>query len=511
MQEPILRMLNISKRFPGVLANDNVNIDIYPGEIHALLGENGAGKSTLMNILTGIYFPTSGEIIIKGHRMEDHNTRTAAEMGIGMVHQHFMLVETLTAAENIFLASGKCPAWINQAKMNEVIRKFSEEINLPVDPSAKIWQLSIGEQQRVEIIKLLFSGTEILILDEPTAVLTPQESDDLFQALRNLADHGKTVVFITHKMNEVIGHADRITVLRNGKSVATLMKNETNRESLMRMMVGHDLPPTIHRDTSIRIEDEPVVLKLNGISALTDRGIEGLHGIDLEVHRGEILGIAGVSGNGQKELAEVITGLRETTGGTITLFGENLTNSSPKECLDKGIAYIPEDRIGVGLVSNMNMDENVILRSFDREPYSRNGMLRKSEIRRKTEELVSSFDIRNAGLNNPIGLMSGGNIQKLLIAREIEMRPKMIVASYPVHGLDIGATQSIHNILTNQRNAGTAILLFSEDIDELFEMSDRIAVLFGGRIMGMDSVENLSYESVGRMMLGSALAEEADR
>lgn len=502
MQQPILQMKNITKRFPGILANDNVNVSLYKGEIHALLGENGAGKSTLMNILTGIYYPTSGELFVNGQQVEMHSTKTATELGIGMVHQHFMLVDSLTVAENILLPSDRCPSWLNRKKMELEVERFSRSINLPVNPSAKVWQLSIGEQQRVEIVKLLFSGTEILILDEPTAVLTPGESKDLFIALRKLAEEGKTILFITHKMNEVMDNADRITVLRSGKSIATMLKKDTTREELMKLMVGHELPTAVSKAQANDTQKEEVLL-IDDVSADTDQGFAGLKNISLKALGGEILGIAGVSGNGQKELAEVITGLRKATSGKITFYKKDITNHDPKSCLEEGIAYIPEDRIGVGLVSSMNMFENTILRQSDAEPFSKNGLLNYEAIKNKTESIASGYDIKNAGLGKPVSLMSGGNIQKLLIARELDKQPKLLVAAYPVHGLDIGATQTIHNILISQRNNGAAVILFSEDLDELFEMSDRIAVLYDGKIAGTDYVGNLTYETVGEMMLGS--------
>ncbi|MEG1547698.1 MAG: ABC transporter ATP-binding protein [Clostridia bacterium] len=500
MALPILQMQNITKRFPGVIANDSVDLRLYQGEIHALLGENGAGKSTLMNILTGIYYPNEGNIFFKGKKVAVHNTRCAADMGIGMVHQHFKLIDPLTVTENVFIASNRCPFFLSRMKMNNEIKKCSEQFNLHVDPAAKVWQLSIGEQQRVEIIKLLFRGAQVLILDEPTAVLTPQESNELFKALRCLADDGKTVMFITHKLGEVMRFADRITVLRGGKSIASMLSAQTDINALTTLMVGREIG-TQKRSRTI-FEKPECVLKLRDACANTDRGLPGLKNASLHVNKGEILGIAGVAGNGQRELAEIITGLRPMTGGEMLMGDKSIAKSSPKKNIKNGIAYIPEDRMGVGLVSAMNIYENAILRDYDTGACSNNGVITQRLMQQRAESFVKIFDIKNAGLSKPISLMSGGNIQKLLIAREISGAPRLIIAAYPVHGLDIGATHTIHDILMEQRNNGAAILLISEDLDELFEMSDRIAVLFDGNVMGVQDVADTDYEKIGEMMLG---------
>lgn len=499
MGELVLEMKNITKRFTGVVANDNVNLKLYSGEIHALLGENGAGKSTLMNILTGIYRPNEGEIFHRGKKVTIKSPKNAVEMGIGMVHQHFRLIPTLSVTENVFLTSGNCKFFFNTKEMNDAVEKCSKEFNLDLDPSAKVWQLSVGEQQRVEIVKLLYRGAEILILDEPTAVLTPQESMDMFRTLRAMADTGKVVVFITHKMNEVMAHADRITVLRDGTSVATLNAKETTREELTHLMVGRELQVQGHANRKARGE---CVCKLEKVCAKNDKGLPALFDIDLEIYSGEILGIAGVAGNGQRMMVEAVAGIRKVTSGNIIYKGKDVTDATPKQRIKDGIAFIPEDRLSMGLVPSMNMMENAIIKHFETPAYSKHGILNKKDIREKTLSFVEEHDIKNAGIQRAVSLMSGGNQQKLLIAREISGEPELIVAAYPVRGLDIGATEAIHKILMKQRERGAAILLISEDLDEVFEMSDRIGVMYSGKLQGVLNVEDASYEDIGTLMVG---------
>lgn len=512
MIKPILEMKNITKRFPGVLANDKVNLTLYPGEVHALLGENGAGKSTLMNVLTGIYAPNEGEILFKGERVNLRSPKSAVELGIGMVHQHFKLIEPLTVAENIYMPSDKCKFMLDLKEMNKAVREASEQFNLPVDPTAKIWQLAVGEQQRVEIVKLLFNGAEILILDEPTAILTPQESRALFANLRKLADSGKSVLYITHKLFEVTDNADRITVLRHGKSVATMENKDVDKDDLVNVMVGKRLEMAA---SSREVSDAPrtCALRLDKLCAKNDKNLQALDNIDLELFHGEILGVAGVSGNGQRELCETITGMRPVTNGTIQLEGEDVTNAHPKKLIDKGVSYVPEDRMLVGLVGPMNMKENAILRDSTSPEISKHGILNQKAITARTNRFVEAHDIKHAGIQRPISLMSGGNLQKLLLAREVNGNPNVLVAAYPVHGVDIGATNAIHEILLNERKRGTAILLISEDLEELFTMSDRIAVLFEGRVTGIvdvpEHVTQASYDEIGRLMVGNVAAASA--
>ncbi len=501
MAKPVLEMKNITKRFPGVVANDNVDLTMYPGEIHALLGENGAGKSTLMNVLTGIYAPNQGKIYYKGERVKITSPKVAVGLGISMVHQHFKLIESLSVMENLYVASDECKFHLNTNQMRQRVKECSQQFNLPVDPDAKIWQLSVGEQQRVEIVKLLFHGAELLILDEPTAVLTPQESRALFSTLRKMADDGKSILYITHKMFEVMEYSDRITVLRHGKSVGTMLTKDTDSDELTHIMVGHALDKVTA--TREKVFDVPQCeLELKGVCANNDKGLPALRNIDLSLYRGEILGIAGVAGNGQKELCEAITGLRRVHKGTITYKGENIANAHPKTIIDKGVAYIPEDRMEVGLVGQMSMTENVILRNYKDKDVCKRGVLQYKTIQKRTDDFVARHDIKHAGTHRPVSLMSGGNIQKLLIAREVNGEPNVVVAAYPVHGVDIGATNAIHEILLNQRSKGVAVLLISEDLEELFKLSDRIAVLYEGNISGIVPSEDFSFDGVGRLMAG---------
>ena len=499
-KRPLLEMRGITKRFPGVIANENVDLTVYPGEIHALLGENGAGKSTLMNILTGIYFPNEGTICYKGRPVSLDSPRKAVKLGIGMVHQHFKLVEPMTVAENVFLYAGKCGFWLNKKRMNQEVQAYAEQFHLPVDPAAAIRELSIGEQQRVEILKLLVSGSELLILDEPTAVLTPQESDALFTALRKMAQSGKSVLLITHKLGEVMQAADRITVLRGGKSIATMPLAETTQEELTALMVGRRLETVARAADSV--PGERVVLQLDRICAANERNLPALRDVSLALHAGEIVGIAGVSGNGQRELAEVLAGMRKVTGGRMVLEGRDVTGQGPRQAIDSGIAYIPEDRLGVGLVGQMSLAENYILKNFSQPQSSRRGILRQKAIDQQTAEAVDAYQIKNAGIHTQAGLMSGGNLQKLLVAREVASDPKVIIAAYPVHGLDIGAINSIHEILLEERRRGKAIVLISEDLEELFALSDRIAVLYGGRMSEPLPIAQATVEEIGRRMVG---------
>jgi len=499
MSEPILEMKSITKSFAGVVANHDVNLSLYAGEIHALLGENGAGKTTLMNVLTGTYKADYGQVFFKGKEVSISNPKHAVELGIGMVHQHFRLIPTLTVTENILLNSGTCPLILNTKAMDEEISKCSQKFGLQLEPAAKIWQLSLGEQQRVEIVKLLYRGAEILILDEPSAVLTPQESVEMFKTLRKMADSGKAVVFISHKMNEVMAHADRITVLRAGESVATMMAGEMNQDELTNLMVGHELPKLEKKATG-KVGD--IVLKCEDISANNDRGLPALKKANLTIRSGEIMGIAGIAGNGQKMLAEVITGLRKLTNGSVYYKGTDISGKSVMQRNRMGISFVPEDRLGMGLVPNMNMMSNVILKKYGNSKFSKKGILNKSAIQTETEEYVKKYDIKNAGIQREIRLMSGGNQQKLLIAREISGLPDLIVVVYPVRGLDIGATEAIHEIVLQQKERGAAVLMISEDLEEIFALSDRIGVLYDGYLSDPLITEDTTKLDVGRLMAG---------
>lgn len=502
-QIPLVEMFGISKRFPGVVANDNVSIQANAGEIYALLGENGAGKSTLMNILTGLYRPDEGEIYIRGEKQVFNSPKDAIDAGIGMVHQHFKLVYPFTVAENVILGQPTSTV-LKMDEVEKAIEEISQKYGLWVEPKAKIWQLGVGEQQRVEIIKLLYRGANILILDEPTAVLTPQEVRDMFATLRQMADQGCAVIFITHKLNEVMAFADKITVLRGGKSVATLRKEDTSEEELARLMVGREF-------SRVRIPRKPVngetILKIENIHALNDKGRTALDGVSLELKSGEIVGIAGVAGNGQRELAEVITGLRPVTEGRIWLEGQEITNCPPRKIIDAGVSYVPEDRLGMGLIPNLNSIDNIALKCYRSDEVGRL-FLDPACLKKKTVQLVDDFNVKQTSPLVPVKMMSGGNLQKLLLAREISSNPRVIVAVYPVRGLDIKAMETVHELLMEQREKGTGILMVSEDLEEIFKVADRVAVMYRGRFMGILPVEEAEVEEIGLMMAGSTRAGE---
>ena len=500
MREPILEMKGITKTFGSVTANENVDLTLYTGEIHALLGENGAGKSTLMNVLNGIYRPNSGEILHKGKKVTIRSPKHAVDMGIGMVHQHFRLIPTLTAAENVFLYMPKCNLVLKKKEMEEQIRKWSEEFHLEVEPSALIWQLSVGEQQRVEIVKLLSRGAEILILDEPSAVLTAQEAKEMFRVLRSMADSGKSVVVISHKMNEVMEFADRITVLKGGKVEDTMVAADATVERLTRAVVGErELKPHKNEGGS---RQENVVLDVKDLSVKNDRELMAVQNLSLQIHAGEIFGIAGVAGNGQKELAEAIAGLRKAETGAIVLNGEDVTGQNAKARIKKRIGFIPEDRLSMGLVPGMTMEENRILKEFDTDRFSKHHILKRKVIKETVQDEISRYEIKTAGEKSPVSLMSGGNQQKLLVAREIGGDPTLLIAVYPSRGLDIGAAEAIHEILLEQCKKGVAELLVSEELDELFQMADRIGVLCSGELMATLEKKEADYDTIGRLMSG---------
>ena len=503
MKEPVIEMRNITKRFGDVIANENVNLSLYPGEIHALLGENGAGKSTLMNVLTGIYRPNSGEIYYHGKKVSIKSPKQAVDMGIGMVHQHFRLIPPLSVAENVFLYMPDCKKILRQKEMEEAIDACSREFHLEVDPSAKVWQLSVGEQQRVEIIKLLYRGADILILDEPSAVLTAQEAVEMFKVLRKMADSGKSVIIISHKMNEVMQNADRITVLKGGRVEDTMEAADATIDRLTKAVVGErEFVPQVRQRHTL---SDDVVLKAEGLSVKNDKGLEAVKNVSFTIRAGEIFGIAGVAGNGQKELTEAVAGLRKIQKGKVTVKGEDLTSLSIRKHIDKGISFIPEDRLSMGLVPSLDMTDNIILKHFGSEKFSRRGILKKKSMDETAVSYIERYDIKTAGIHSPVGLMSGGNQQKLLIAREVNSNPSLLVASYPVRGLDIGATEAIHKILLEESARGTAILLVSEELDEIFQMADRIGVMCDGNMMAVLDRENADYETIGRLMSGEQL------
>ncbi len=496
---PLIKMTAITKTFPGVIANQDVNFELNAGEIHALLGENGAGKSTLMSILTGLYTPDQGSISIKGQLASLTSPRDAIKFGIGMVHQHFRLVKPFSVAENVILGTSSEGFFLNMPEVEKKIASFSEDYGLKVDPKAKVWQLSVGEQQRVEIIKMLYRGAEIFILDEPTAVLTPQESRELFATLRRMANKGKGIIVITHKLQEVLDNADKITVLRDGKYINTFDGDKTDARQLTMAMVGRDIDWT--DNLPIVPKGEPL-LELRSIDALGDRGQKAVNSVSFEVRQGEIFGIAGVAGNGQKELAEVIAGLRGTLSGELIIHGRSFTGKSGKQMIDAGVSLIPEDRLGMGLVGNLNALDNSILKNYRHDTAGKGFFLNWKKIREFAQRLVSDFDIKLSSLDAPVKSLSGGNLQKLLLAREMSANPEVIVAVYPVRGLDVSAIEAVRNVLLQQRAQGKAIILISEELEELFALSDRIGVLHEGELMGVLAREQFDLEKVGMMMAG---------
>ncbi|MBN1667416.1 MAG: ABC transporter ATP-binding protein [Anaerolineales bacterium] len=496
----LLEMRSITKRFPGVLANDRVDFDVCSGEVHALLGENGAGKSTLMKVLYGMYHPDEGQIILNGQPVSIASPTDAINLGIGMIHQHFMLVESLTVAENVALGlpSSRGPLTDLQ-QVSARILELAEIYGLRIDPQAYIWQLSVGQQQRVEIIKALYRGAALLILDEPTAVLTPQEVDELFAIMRQMTQDGHALIFISHKLHEVIEICQRVTVLRDGKMIGTRPIAETSKADLASWMVGREV--SMSREL-LPVETGGARLKLQGVTCDSNRGTPALRGVDLEVRSGEILGLAGVSGNGQRELAEVITGLRQVKSGKIYLEDQEITGLPPGEITARMLSYIPEERMRDGMIKDFTIAENLILREHHKQPYSRRGFLNLKKIAAHSNSLVDAYRVKTPSIETPAKSLSGGNIQKVVLARELSRQPRVIVAAQPTRGLDIGATEYVHAQLLEQRQAGTAILLISEDLDEILAMSDRIAVIFEGQIMGITPRGAATLEALGLQMAG---------
>jgi len=505
----VVEMRGITKRFPGVVANDRIDFEVRAGEVHALLGENGAGKTTLMNVLYGLYQPDEGEIFVHGQKAALKSPRDAIGLGIGMVHQHFMLIPPLTVTENVILGlrSSKEP-FLDTNQAEKRIADLSKRYGLKVDPQAQIWQLSVGEQQRVEIIKALYRGADILILDEPTSVLTPPEVRELFVVLQRMAEEGKAVIFITHKLHEVMSVSHRVTVLRDGKAVSTVETGKTDEKELARMMVGREV---LFRLTKKPVPKGDIVLQVEDLETLSDRGLPALKCLSFSVRQGEILGIAGVAGNGQKELAEVITGLRKATQGRVIIGGREMTDRSPGEIIEQGVSYIPEERLEVGLIMDFSVAENTILETRRRPPFSDGWFLPSSKtwflnpqaIKRHAEDLISDYDVKTPSKDVPVKQLSGGNLQRLILARELSRQPKLLIAAQPTRGLDVGATEYIHSRLIKQRERGTAILLISEDLDEVLSLGDRIAVMYEGEIVGIVSGEEAEVEEIGLMMAGA--------
>lgn len=499
----VVEMKGITKSFPGIIANDNVNFSLRKGEIHTLLGENGAGKSTLMNILAGLYQPDAGTIMIKGEKVNLKSPKSAMQTGIGMIHQHFMLVPTQTVTENILLGLDEPKFVLNIKKYDKIIKDLGVENNLEVDPTALIWQLSVGEQQRVEILKMLYRGCDILIMDEPTAVLAPSEIDVLFDTLRTMTANGKSIIFISHKLNEILEIADRVTVLRHGKVTASDVPTENiTRAELASLMVGREVIFSFDKAPS---QHGCNILDVKNVSALNDKGLPALDDVSLHVCQGEIVGIAGVAGNGQTILAECVAGMRPTTAGTIHAGSLDIGHATIKDTINEGIAYIPEDRHHVGTAGNLSVSDNVIMKNYDKDPISTGWKLNKKAARIYAENLREEYNIAVPTVDKPIRLLSGGNIQRVILARELENMKQLLIAVQPTRGLDVGAIEGIQRMILAQRDAGAGVLLISEELEELVTLSDRIYVMFEGKIMG--EVTDGDIRKIGLMMTGTRLED----
>jgi simple sugar transport system ATP-binding protein len=503
-----LEMRGIVKRFPGVLANDHVDFDVHAGEIHALLGENGAGKSTLMKVLYGLYQQDEGEVLLNGEPITVHSPTDAINHGIGMIHQHFMLVENVTVAENVALGLKSSKGFrLDLDVVSARIRELAQKYGLKVDPGAIISKLAVGQRQRVEIVKALYRGAALLVLDEPTAVLTPQEVEDLFVIFRQMAADGHALIFISHKLDEIFALTDRVTVLRDGRVVGTVQTEDVTKADLANMMVGREV--LLER---VRAEADvgDVRLELTNVRAVDPDGTPILKGIDFALRSGEILGVAGVSGNGQRPLAEAIAGLEEVTDGRIDLEGQDVTHYTPAQMFGIGLSYIPEERMHDGAVKDFSVAENLILQDHVRRPFSNGIFLDFKHIADHARRMIDDFDIKTPSRETPVKNLSGGNIQKLILARELARQPRVLIAAQPTRGVDIGATEYIHNQLLLQRAEGLATLLISEDLDEVRALSDRIMVMFGGEVMGIVDANEVTVEELGLMMAGERRLTEAE-
>lgn len=500
---PLVEMQGITKAFAGVTANREIDFDVLSGEVHALLGENGAGKSTLMNILYGLYRPDAGHIFIKGTPYTFMSPKDAIAAGIGMVHQHFMLVPSQTVWENMILGLEDLPYILPRNEIREKIRNISSQYGLEVDPDAKIWQLSIGEQQRVAILQMLFRKAKVLILDEPTAVLTPQESLNLFKTIQQMTAEGHGIVFISHKLDEVLSLSDRITILRKGEKTGTVQTSHTSKEELAEFMMGRKIAFTINKRSQAPGES---VLKAEKISILNDRGITAVRNLSLSIREREILGLAGIAGNGQHELCEALVGLRPVESGHIIMNNKELENQTPKSFISSGMRYIPADRKGTGLVPNMDIKENSILKKYWKKPVARGLLINWKVVFKQAIDLVKKYSVSTPSVETPVKNLSGGNLQKLMLGRELSDAPKALVAVHPTWGLDVAATHFVRQQILHERDRGTAILLVSEDLEELLSLSDRLAVIFKGEIMGIfDNPGEATPEKIGLMMAGTPL------
>ena len=506
----IVEMQGIVKRFPGVLANDHVDFELRAGEIHALLGENGAGKSTLMNVLAGLYKQDAGIIKVNGKPLEFTSPRDAINAGIGMVHQHFMLVPSQTVTENILLGLGEPRFLMRLNEYDKKVADLGDKFGLKVDPRAKIWQLSVGEQQRVELLKMLYRGANVLIMDEPTAVLAPQEIEGLFQTLRSMIMQGKSVIFISHKLQEVTAIADRVTVLRRGKVTASGVSTRgVTRQELARLMVGREVVFFVDKKPK---QAGDVVLDVKNVHAENDKGLPALRGLSLNVCAGEIVGVAGVAGNGQSELSQVIAGLRQCKQGDVVLSGDRISNRDTLYGIQHGMSYVPEDRTHVGSAPNLSVTDNVIMKNYRKAPISNGSMLDMNAATKFAKELKQAYDIVVPTVNTPVRLLSGGNLQRVILAREISGHPNFMVAVQPTRGLDVGAIEGVHRLLLTQREAGAAVLLISEELEELLALSDRVYVIYEGKIMGEVKITSAEpdpslIEKIGLMMTGTPLEQ----
>ncbi len=504
---PALEMRGITKRYPGVVANDDISLDVRPGEIHALLGENGAGKSTLMNVLYGLVTPDAGEILLDGEPVTISGPADAIHRGISMVHQHFMLVPVLSVAENILLGEETManPIFLDHAEARRRILELGSQFGFEIDPDARVGSLSVGWQQRVEILKALYREARILVLDEPTAVLTPQETQEIFGVLRRLAAEGHSIVFISHKLYEVLEIADRITVIRRGRVVGSRIPSETNEEELAELMVGREVQLTVDRGES---SPGDVVLAVEGLEARDDRGHLAVRDVSFEIRGGEILGVAGVAGNGQDELVESLTGLRRPTKGHVTLDGDSILGISPRGLTEARCAYVPGDRQRFGLVLSFPVEDNLVLTGYHRAPFSRGGMRNDEAIEAHAEEMIAEYDIRTPSASVPAATLSGGNQQKLIIARELGRELRALILDQPTRGLDVGSIEFIHRQILRQRDSGTAVLLVSAELDEVIEISDRIAVMYRGEIVALLDGRTASREEVGLLMATGRRTQE---
>lgn len=503
----VIEMKEIVKKFGDFTANDHVNLTVHKGEVHAILGENGAGKSTLMNVLYGLYRPTSGTIAINGREVVLTSPKHAIELGIGMVHQHFMLIQPFTVTENIVLGvEPKKGIVLDKAEARKRVVELSEKYGMKVDPDAKIEDISVGMQQRVEILKVLYRGADTLILDEPTASLTPQEIDELMEIIRNLTADGKSVILITHKLKEITACSDYCTIIRAGKYIQTVKVGEVDENKLAALMVGRDVNFVVDKQ-----EQKPgeTALEVKDLHAKDYRNVEILKGLNLNVRKGEIVGLAGVDGNGQTELVEILTGLKKAESGQITMLGQDVFNKTPKEIFDAGISSIPADRQKHGLILDFSIEDNMILQHFDKEPFSKKGILNRKEIRANATELMEKFDVRPRNSEaKPAGTLSGGNQQKVIIAREVTNDKDLLIAVNPTRGLDVGAIEFVHKYIVEQRNKGRAVLLVSFELDEIMSLSDRIEVIFDGQIIGSVNGRNADEKELGFMMAGGKQNEK---